>query len=120
VLNSLGELFSRCAANKKACDFYTQGLTIAREVGAPLEEARALEGIGRCYVHDGDVGVGVATCGRHSASTSASEHPTPSASSSSCSAIKSGQPDPKLAVILRTPTSSDGSRRNPRIGQRSV
>ena len=30
-----------------------QALTIARQVGAPLEEARALDGIGHSYLDDG-------------------------------------------------------------------
>jgi hypothetical protein len=32
---------------------FRRALAIAREVGAPLEEARALEGIGRCHLEDG-------------------------------------------------------------------
>jgi Tfp pilus assembly protein PilF len=53
VLNSLGELSSRCATGQQARDYHNQALAIAREVGAPLEEARALEGIGRCHLEDG-------------------------------------------------------------------
>ena len=54
VLNSLGELSSRCAASQDARSYHNQALAIAHDVGAPLEEARALEGIGRCYLQDGD------------------------------------------------------------------
>ena len=39
----------------QAHDYHSQALTIAREIGAPLEEARALDGIGRCYLHDGNL-----------------------------------------------------------------
>ena len=43
VLNSLGELASRTSATCQARDYHSQALAIAREIGAPLEEARALE-----------------------------------------------------------------------------
>ena len=38
---------------RRPADYHDQALAIARDVGAPLEEARALEGIGRCYLQDG-------------------------------------------------------------------
>ena len=53
MLNSLGELSSRTAASQQARDHHSQALAIARDLGAPLEEARALEGIGRCHLQDG-------------------------------------------------------------------
>ncbi len=53
VLNSLGELSSRCAVGQQTCHYYNQALAIAREVGAPLEEARDLEGLGRCHLQEG-------------------------------------------------------------------
>jgi tetratricopeptide (TPR) repeat protein/transcriptional regulator with XRE-family HTH domain len=59
VLNSLGEL-SRFAARQQARDYHAQALAIARELGVPLEEARALEGIGRCHPQDGHISEGTA------------------------------------------------------------
>ncbi len=41
VLNNLGEMSSRCAASQQAYHYYNQALTLARQVGAPLEEAPA-------------------------------------------------------------------------------
>ena len=41
------------ARRLQAHDYHNQALAIARDVGAPLEEARALEGIGRCHLQDG-------------------------------------------------------------------
>ncbi len=79
VLNSLGELSTRTAASQQARDYHTQALAIARELGVPLEEARAMEGIGRCHIQDGNPGDGAAKLGRHWPSTSASEPPMPSA-----------------------------------------
>jgi hypothetical protein len=52
VLNSLGELASRTLATGEARDHHSQALAIARDIGAPLEEARALEGIGRSHLQD--------------------------------------------------------------------
>ena len=60
MLNSLGELSSRSAASQQARDYHSQALAIARELGAPLEEARALEGIGRCHLQDGNAREGAA------------------------------------------------------------
>ena len=37
----------------RPASYHNQALAIARDIGAPLEEARALEGIGRCYLQDG-------------------------------------------------------------------
>jgi tetratricopeptide (TPR) repeat protein len=51
ALNSLGEISFQTSAPQEARSRYGQALTIAREVGAPLEEARALEGIGRSLLH---------------------------------------------------------------------
>jgi hypothetical protein len=47
ALNSLGELSLRTSPAEEARRHHGQALTIAREIGAPLEAARALEGIGR-------------------------------------------------------------------------
>ncbi len=51
ALNSLGELSFRTSATQEARSRHGQALAIARELGAPLEEARALEGIGRSLLH---------------------------------------------------------------------
>jgi len=52
VLNSLGELASRTSATGQAREHHGQALAIARQIGAPLQEARALEGIGHSHLHD--------------------------------------------------------------------
>ena len=56
MLNSLGELASRTSASRQARDHHSQALAIARDIGAPLEEARALEGIGHSHLQDGNPG----------------------------------------------------------------
>jgi tetratricopeptide (TPR) repeat protein len=53
VLNSLGELAHRTAASQQALDHHNQALAIARDLATPLQEARALEGIGPCDLQDG-------------------------------------------------------------------
>lgn len=53
ALNNLGELLTHSAASGHA-----QALTIARQVGSPLEEARALEGIGRWQLRSANPGEG--------------------------------------------------------------
>jgi tetratricopeptide (TPR) repeat protein/transcriptional regulator with XRE-family HTH domain len=55
TLNSLGELSSRTADGRQARDHHAQALAIARALGNPLEEARALEGIGRSHLRDGNL-----------------------------------------------------------------
>jgi hypothetical protein len=57
VLNGLGELASRTPATGQARDHHSQALAIARDIGAPLPEARALEGIGSSHLHDGNPGL---------------------------------------------------------------
>jgi hypothetical protein len=56
VLNSLGELASRTSPTGQARNHHSQALAIARQIGAPLEEARALEGIGTSHLQDGNPG----------------------------------------------------------------
>jgi Tetratricopeptide repeat len=56
VLNSLGELASRTSATHQARDYHSQALAIASEIGAPLEQARALQGIGHSHLQDGNPG----------------------------------------------------------------
>jgi tetratricopeptide (TPR) repeat protein/transcriptional regulator with XRE-family HTH domain len=51
VLNNLGELLA-VSDPSEARDCHEQALDIARSIRALLEEARALEGIGNCGIHD--------------------------------------------------------------------
>ena len=37
---------------------HQQALATAEAIGSRREQARALEGMGRCYLHDGDLGQG--------------------------------------------------------------
>ena len=60
MLNTLGELRLRCAAGREAEEYHTAALAIACELGAPAEEARAREGIGRCRIQAADLGEGSA------------------------------------------------------------
>jgi molybdopterin/thiamine biosynthesis adenylyltransferase len=60
TLNCLGELASRTADGRQARDHHAQALAIARELGTPLQEARALEGIGHSHIRDGHPGEGTA------------------------------------------------------------
>jgi Tfp pilus assembly protein PilF len=53
VLNNLGDLLSRSSAGRQALDHYAQALAIARDLGAPLQQARALEGLGMCHLNGG-------------------------------------------------------------------
>jgi tetratricopeptide (TPR) repeat protein len=47
ALNSLGELSLRTSAAEESRSHHAKALAIARELGTPGEQARALEGIGR-------------------------------------------------------------------------
>jgi hypothetical protein len=49
-------LASRTTATAQAREHHSQALAIARQIGAPLQEARALEGIGHSYLHDASPG----------------------------------------------------------------
>src|SRR5206468_13042919 len=60
TLNSLGELLSQTLDTQQARDHHARALAIAGGLGAPQEEARALEGIGRCHLQDGNSGEGAA------------------------------------------------------------
>ena len=51
VLNNLGQL--QCPSTRNAQSDYARALTIAEEIEAPLQIARALEGIGRYQVQKG-------------------------------------------------------------------
>jgi tetratricopeptide (TPR) repeat protein/transcriptional regulator with XRE-family HTH domain len=51
TLNYLGELAGLTMATEESRERHGRALAIARDLGAPLEEARALEGMGRSYLH---------------------------------------------------------------------
>ena len=57
---NLGELLSLSSAYREARGYFAQALSIARDINTPVEEARALEGIGRCHIQEGNPGQGVA------------------------------------------------------------
>ncbi|MDF2258419.1 cyclophane-containing RiPP biosynthesis TPR protein HaaT [Streptantibioticus ferralitis] len=48
VLNHWGSLLRTCGDQAAARERFERALTVARDIRCPLEEARALEGIGRC------------------------------------------------------------------------
>jgi tetratricopeptide (TPR) repeat protein len=56
VLNYRGSLLQRMGEIAAARDSYRLGLEVAREVGNPMEEAKALVGIGRCSIALGEPG----------------------------------------------------------------
>ena len=49
LFGDLGELAAR-PSTPRADEHHTQALAIARDLGAPPEEARALEGLGYCHL----------------------------------------------------------------------
>ena len=60
MLNDLGEMLYRSGDSRQARDHHARALAIAGEISAPLEEARALEGLGHCLLPDGDPGAAAA------------------------------------------------------------
>ena len=61
VLNTLGELrLLRYPGSREAEECHAAALAIASDLGAPVEEARAREGIGHCRIQAGDLGAGIA------------------------------------------------------------
>ena len=50
----LGQPASRTSASQQAREYHRQALVIARDIGAPQEEAHALEGIGHSHLQDSD------------------------------------------------------------------
>src|SRR5215467_9035 len=54
ALNRLGELSSRTSATGQAREHHAKARAIARDLRAPLEEARSLEGTGRTCLQDGN------------------------------------------------------------------
>ena len=55
---NLGELLFQSSAYREACDCFTHALSIAHAIDVPVLEARALEGIGRSQIHEGNSGEG--------------------------------------------------------------
>jgi hypothetical protein len=60
VLNYVGEMLARYGDGRRAREHYAGALALAREISAPHEEARAVEGMGHCLLRDGDPGGAVA------------------------------------------------------------
>jgi Tfp pilus assembly protein PilF len=54
VLNHWGAMLRRTGDPAGGHTSFSQALLLAREIGCPLEQARALEGIGRCDIANGD------------------------------------------------------------------
>jgi hypothetical protein len=106
VLNSLGELSSRRAAGQQARDYHNQALTLARQVGAPLEEARALTESATATSVTATPAKEPPTCGMHSPSTSALAPQPPGASRTPCACMGSSQPatDPPAVGICERRT----------------
>jgi tetratricopeptide (TPR) repeat protein len=55
ILSYLGELSLAAGSVAEARDRFEHALAIATSVATPPEQARALEGIGRCHLRDGHV-----------------------------------------------------------------
>ena len=53
ALNATGALLAVTAGPREALAAYRQALLLARQVGSPLDEARALEGAARCAARTG-------------------------------------------------------------------
>lgn len=60
ALNRLGELSLRISASGQARDQHSRALTVARDISAAPEEARALEGIGNSHLQEGNPSQAVA------------------------------------------------------------
>jgi len=58
-LNNLGRLASCTADGRLARSRHSQALSLARDIGTPFEEARALEGIGQSHLQEGNTGLAV-------------------------------------------------------------
>jgi tetratricopeptide (TPR) repeat protein len=56
ALNRLGELSSQTSATGQAREQHAKALAIARDIGMPFEEARALEGLAMAHLRDGNPG----------------------------------------------------------------
>ncbi len=55
-LNAMGEVALQSEAPQQALSYHQQARIAAHGASAEAEEARALEGIGRCHLHDGQAG----------------------------------------------------------------
>jgi tetratricopeptide (TPR) repeat protein len=60
ALINLGELLLVSSEYREARGYFTQALGIARGIDTPVEEAKALEAIGRSHVQEGNRGQGAA------------------------------------------------------------
>jgi Tfp pilus assembly protein PilF len=60
ALNNIGDLLGQALTSHQARHHHSQALAIAHDIGAPFEEARALEAIGRCHLHDRNPAEGTA------------------------------------------------------------
>jgi hypothetical protein len=49
---NLGEVESLTGATNQAREHFDQALALARQYGMPMEEARAMEGLGRSHLRD--------------------------------------------------------------------
>ena len=58
ALNYLGALLSDTRRHQKALACHTEALGIARDIGAPKDEAAALRGIGQCHIQARDIAAG--------------------------------------------------------------
>jgi tetratricopeptide (TPR) repeat protein len=57
---NLGEILFLSSAYREARSYFAQALSITRDINTPVEEARALEGIGRCHIEEGSPSQGAA------------------------------------------------------------
>ena len=57
---NLGELLFLSSAHRQARNYFATALSLARAINTPVEEARALEGIGRCHIGEGNAAQGTA------------------------------------------------------------
>jgi hypothetical protein len=54
------EILFISSAYRGARGYFAQALSITRDINTPVEEARALEGIGRCHIQEGSPSQGAA------------------------------------------------------------
>jgi tetratricopeptide (TPR) repeat protein len=72
---NLGELLCLSSPHREARSYYDRALSIARDINAPLEQARALEGIGRCHSQEGNLGQDAAHLRQAASSVFAGDEP---------------------------------------------
>ena len=95
--NNFGQLAIRAANTPQARTHHAQALAIARDISAPLEEARALEGLGQTHLQDGSRDKAWGCCTRHTRSTSASA--------------------PRRATGPASPPATDSKHQRPRVAR---